>query len=98
MVDGRAAPEAARSYQPKMVSLDIGMAGMDSYGVARRLRQQPGFAGVLLVALTGWAQDKDRRRCLEAGFDHHLVKPVDLDALQQLLASADLTAERAQPS
>jgi len=96
--DGRAALEAARSYQPKVVLLDIGMAGMDGYEVARRLRQQPGFESVLLVALTGWAQDTDRRRCLEAGFDRHLVKPVDLDALQQLLASPDLRAEPARRS
>jgi CheY-like chemotaxis protein len=55
--------------------------------VARRIRQQPQFAGTRLVALTGWGQDEDRRRTQESGFDHHLTTPVDLAALQTLLAN-----------
>ncbi len=66
--------------------LDIGMPGMDGYEVARRLRQQPGLEGVVLAALTGWGQQEDRRRSAEAGFDHHLVKPPELKALEGLLA------------
>jgi two-component system CheB/CheR fusion protein len=54
--------------------------------VARRLRQRPGLGHLLLVAMTGWGQEEDRRRSQEAGFDHHLVKPVEPDALHQLLA------------
>jgi PAS domain S-box-containing protein len=84
--DGPAALEAMSSYQPAVVLLDIGMPGMDGYEVARRARRQPGLKDVTLIALTGWGQEEDRRRCREAGFDHHLVKPVDLEALQALLA------------
>jgi CheY-like chemotaxis protein len=61
---------------------------MDGYELARRLRPQPQSGLPLLVALTGWGQEEDRRRSAEAGFDHHLVKPVDLSALQDLLARA----------
>jgi CheY-like chemotaxis protein len=60
---------------------------MDGNEVARRIRQQPQFAGTRLVALTGWGQDEDRRRTQESGFDHHLTKPVDIAALQALLAN-----------
>ena len=69
-----------------MVFLDIGMPGMDGYEVARRLRQQPGPEQPVLVAVTGWGQQEDRRRTAEAGFDHHLVKPVEPKALDDLLA------------
>jgi CheY-like chemotaxis protein len=61
---------------------------MDGYELARRLRRQPGFERVALVALTGWGQEEDRRHSHVAGFDHHLVKPVELSALQELLAQA----------
>jgi PAS domain S-box-containing protein len=91
--DGPAALAQARDFQPAVVFLDIGMPGMDGYEVARRLRQLPGLGGVLLVALTGWAQEEDRRRSTEAGFDHHLVKPVEPDALQTLLADLPRTKE-----
>jgi CheY-like chemotaxis protein len=60
---------------------------MDGNEVARRIRQQPQFAGTRLVALTGWGQDEDRRRTQESGFDHHLTKPVNIAALQALLAN-----------
>jgi len=69
------------------VLLDIGMPDMDGCEVARRLREISGPDRVALVALTGWGQDEDRRRVREAGFDHHLVKPVDLASLQVLLSS-----------
>ena len=75
-----------RSARPDLVFLDIGMPGMDGYEVARRLRQQPGLDGVLLAALTGWGQEEDRRRSTEAGFDHHLVKPVEPEQLEVLIA------------
>jgi CheY-like chemotaxis protein len=68
------------------VLLDIGLPGIDGYEVARRLRHQGGSAHIMLVALTGYGQDEDRRRAQEAGFDHHLTKPLDPAQLQQLLA------------
>ena len=85
--DGPAALAEMESFRPDVVLLDIGMPGMDGNEVARRIRQQPQFATTRLVALTGWGQDEDRRRTHESGFDHHLTKPVDIAALQALLAN-----------
>jgi CheY-like chemotaxis protein len=86
--DGPAALRAAGAQPPRVVLLDIGLPGMDGYEVARRLRHQPGLGQTILVALTGWGQEEDRRRSQEAGFDHHLVKPVELSDLRELLARA----------
>jgi signal transduction histidine kinase/ActR/RegA family two-component response regulator len=83
--DGPSALEKARSLKPEVVLLDIGMPRMDGHEVARRLRLDPAMERVLLIALTGYGQDEDRRRSKESGFNAHLVKPVDLDALQTLL-------------
>ena len=85
--DGPAALAAIRTYRPAVVLLDIGMPGMDGHEVARLVRQEAELRGVVLVALTGWGQEEDRRRSRAAGFDHHLVKPVDAGALQALLAT-----------
>jgi two-component system CheB/CheR fusion protein len=85
--DGPGALEAAHLFKPEVVFLDIGLPGMDGYEVARRLRERPELAGTVLAALTGWGQEEDRRRAQEAGFDHHLTKPADPAALQQLLAA-----------
>jgi signal transduction histidine kinase/CheY-like chemotaxis protein len=85
--DGPSALEVARSYRPELVLLDIGLPGLNGYEVARRLRQQPGLCDAVLVAITGWGQDEDRRRGKEAGFDYHLTKPADPAALKGLLAS-----------
>jgi PAS domain S-box-containing protein len=93
---GPAALEAAQADPPEMVILDLGMPGMDGFEVARQLRALPGSKEVLLVALTGWAQEDDRRRCYEAGFDGHLPKPVELDALRQFLAHPRLINKKAQ--
>ncbi len=79
--------EAIGKFQPGVVLLDIGMPGMDGYEVARRVRERREFEGVTLIALTGWGQEDDRRRTREAGFDHHLVKPADIVALQSLLVT-----------
>jgi two-component system CheB/CheR fusion protein len=87
--NGPEALEALRTYQPGVMLLDIGMPGMDGYEVARRVRQQPEFRHVTLVALTGWGQEEDRRRSAAAGFDYHLIKPADLDALQTILISLE---------
>jgi CheY-like chemotaxis protein len=83
--DGLAALEAAQAWRPDVVLLDIGLPGLNGYEVAHRLREEIGLKEVLLVALTGWGQEDDRRRSREVGFDLHLVKPVDLQALQAFL-------------
>ncbi|HEX8201798.1 MAG TPA: response regulator [Isosphaeraceae bacterium] len=84
--DGPSALEAARAEPPDVVLLDIGLPGMDGYEVAQRLKAMEGPDHALLVALTGYGQEEDRRRSVEAGIDHHLIKPVDPGALQDLLA------------
>ena len=83
--DGPAALELARQHRPDVVLLDIGLPVMDGYEVARRCREEPGLRGMILVAMTGYGQDSDRRRSQEAGFDAHLVKPVNLQDLVLLL-------------
>jgi CheY-like chemotaxis protein len=83
---GPEALQIAGHFRPRLVLLDLGMPGMDGYEVARRLRQGPSAAMTVLVALTGWGQDEDRRRSREAGFQHHLVKPVEPDALAKLVS------------
>jgi CheY-like chemotaxis protein len=87
--DGRAALERMETFAPEVVFLDIGLPGLDGYEVARRLRRRPGGAAVRLVALTGYGQASDRQRSREAGFDTHLVKPVELDTVRALVAGAD---------
>lgn len=82
------APEALHQeplFQPQVCLLDIGLPGMDGYELAQRLRQQGVGRALALVAITGYGQDSDRRRAADAGFDHHLTKPVDLAALDALL-------------
>jgi PAS domain S-box-containing protein len=82
---GAAALRAMEQRVPSAVLLDIGMPGMDGFEVARRIRQRSEMSGVPIIALTGWGQESDRRRALEAGFDHHLVKPVEPARLAELL-------------
>jgi PAS domain S-box-containing protein len=77
--------EAAKKWQPDIVLCDIGLPGLDGYGVARELRRYPKTAHIRLLALTGYGQEDDRRRSREAGFEHHLVKPADPEELQRLL-------------
>jgi PAS domain S-box-containing protein len=84
--DGPAALEALKTHRPDVVLLDIGMPGMDGYELAREARRRPEGRDVTLIALTGWGQDEDRRRSRDAGIDHHLVKPVDVGTLEQLLS------------
>jgi PAS domain S-box-containing protein len=84
--DGAAALETARGFRPEVVVLDIGLPRMDGYQVARRLRAEVGLTEALVVALTGYGQEEDRRRAEQAGFDAHLVKPADPEVLQRLLA------------
>ncbi len=86
-LDGPAALEAAQVFWPKLILLDIGLPGMDGYEVARRLRTQPHMDKTVLVAMTGYGHEQDRLQAKAAGFNHHLVKPVDPEALQRILAS-----------
>lgn len=89
--DGAEALEAAPVFQPQAVLCDIGLPGMNGYEVAAHLRRQPYFARTTLIALTGYGQEDARRRAKEAGFDYHLVKPLDPDALVSLLDSLHTT-------
>ena len=77
----------AGAFLPQVVLLDIGLPKMDGYEVARRLRQHPELSKSFLIALTGYGQDEDRRRSIDAGFNHHLTKPIDPDNLQSLIIS-----------
>jgi CheY-like chemotaxis protein len=87
--DGASALSVLDRFHPRVVLLDIGMPGMDGYEVARRMRRHPGGGALSIVALSGWGQDDDRARSRAAGFDHHLVKPVEIHALHALMASID---------
>lgn len=91
---GRAALALAHVFRPDTALLDIGMPDVSGYEVARQLRCELWATTLQLIALTGWGQDGDRRRAIEAGFDHHLVKPVDPDQLVALLGSGPRKAPR----
>ena len=84
--DGPAALALAARFDPEIVLLDLGLPGMDGYEVATALRADPARVGLVLVALTGWGAEQDRARTAEAGFDHHLTKPVDPDMLESFLS------------
>ena len=86
--DGLDAIDAAAKVQPDVILLDIGLPRLNGYEAARRLRLQRRDKDLMLIALTGWGQEEDRRRSEEAGFDAHIVKPVDLDALSNLLVES----------
>jgi len=84
--DGREALGAAQAFGPDVILLDIGLPGMDGYEVCRMLRREPALKTIPIIAQTGWGQDRDKAKSSAAGFDHHLVKPVALKDLEQLLA------------
>jgi two-component system CheB/CheR fusion protein len=84
--DGPAALILAKRFQPQAAVVDIGLPGMDGYALARRLRQSSKHRELYLVAMTGYGREEDRRAARAAGFDAHLVKPADMDELQELLA------------
>jgi two-component system CheB/CheR fusion protein len=85
---GAEALEVARAYRPDVVLMEVGLPGLDGCEVARRLRQQGARPELLLVAVTGYGDEKSRRRSREAGFDLHLLKPVDPEVLHGLLAAS----------
>jgi PAS domain S-box-containing protein len=84
--DGQQALDKATEFRPDVVLLDIGLPKLNGYEVCRRIREQPGGTHMVLVAVTGWGQGDDKRRAQEAGFDRHMVKPVDPQALMKMLA------------
>jgi CheY-like chemotaxis protein len=84
--EGKLAVQTAQEYRPDAILLDIGMPGMDGYEVCRALREQTLFDDTVIIAQTGWGQTQARAGAGQAGFDHHLVKPVNMDRLEQLLA------------
>ncbi len=83
--DGISALKIARTYQPEVVILDIGLPQMNGYEVALKLREEAGLEKVVLIAMTGYGQEEDRRRSQEVGINHHLVKPIDFDTLQHVI-------------
>ncbi len=85
--DGQSAIEVAAQFRPDVVLMDIGMPKLNGYEAARRIREHPWGRGMVLVALTGWGQDDDRKKSSGAGFDHHWVKPVDMDVLTKLISA-----------
>ena len=86
--DGVEALDAAAAFRPDFVLLDIGLPKLNGYEVARKIRGEPWGKDIALIALSGWGQDEDRRKSREAGFDGHLIKPVDYATLTKLLAES----------
>jgi len=83
--DGKTAIQIAREFRPQIIFLDLGLPDITGYQVAAQVRQD--LPAVSLVALSGWGRESDRRRSRDAGFDHHFVKPLDLDEFENLLAT-----------
>ncbi len=85
--DAPTALRVAAEFLPDVAVVDIGLPVMDGYELAAHLRDIPGLAGLRLIALTGYSQESDRRKSREAGFHHHLVKPIDIDALEDVMGA-----------
>jgi CheY-like chemotaxis protein len=85
--DGQAAVAMAAAFRPDVIVMDIGMPKLNGYEACRRIREEAWGKSVVMIATTGWGQEDDKRRSREAAFDHHFVKPIDFNALEQLLAN-----------
>jgi CheY-like chemotaxis protein len=96
--DGLEALEIAADYEPNLIMLDIGMPRLNGYETARRIRDEKWGRDIVLVALTGWGQEEDRRKSHEAGFDSHIVKPIEPDSLEKLLSSLPTNGPSVQPA
>jgi len=92
--DGAQAVELAARYQPQLILLDIGLPTLNGYEAAKQIRQHQGGEKVVLVAVTGWGQEEDKRLAVEAGFDRHLTKPIDPSAIEDLLAGMALSSAK----
>lgn len=86
--DGPSALAAVDTFAPEVVILDIGLPGMDGFEVARQMRARPATKGALMIALTGYGGENDRQKSRDAGFDHHLVKPVSFTAIEDVIAKS----------
>jgi CheY-like chemotaxis protein len=95
--DGNTALAAARDGRFDLLLIDIGLPGLDGYGVAEAIRRDPTLRGATLVALTGYGRPEDRERVRAAGFDHHLVKPVDLAALTDVIGRSLASRSSSKP-
>ena len=95
--DGLAALDVAEAYEPDVILSDLGLPGMDGYELARRLRGRAGFGRAVMISLSGYGRDEDKRRALDAGFDHHLVKPPDVAVLAELLGRVAVMSAEARP-
>jgi CheY-like chemotaxis protein len=91
--DGEEAIAAAASFRPEVVLLDIGLPKLNGYDACRRMRAQPWGKDMLLIALTGWGQEEDRQRTREAGFDHHLTKPIGTSVLLKTVAEVQVARQ-----
>ena len=89
--DGLEVVGAAATFQPDVILMDIGLPKLNGFEAATRIREQSGGSDMVLIALTGWGQEEDRRRSKKAGFDHHLTKPLDFNVLHELLATRKKT-------
>jgi two-component system CheB/CheR fusion protein len=96
--DGPSALEELTLLRPEIVLLDIGLPGMDGYEVAQSIRKRSGSESIVLIALTGYGQQEDLQRSLQAGFDHHLTKPVDPATLFSLISSTPGRVESTVPN
>lgn len=95
--DGVTAIEIAERFGPDVIISDIGLPGMNGFEVARQLRQHPAFGRVVLVAMSGYGREDDKRRAFDAGFDHHLVKPADVGALSELFGRVAQSVSQRSP-
>lgn len=88
--DGLEAIQIAEAFRPELILMDIGMPEMNGYDACRQIRKQPWGDSIVIAALTGWSREEDQRHAQDAGFNHHLIKPIDPDCLEKLLE--DLSA------
>jgi two-component system CheB/CheR fusion protein len=89
--DGASALSILEEFPCDVALIDIGLQGMSGYDLAQRIRERPKFKGMVLIAQTGWGRDEDRQRSREAGFDHHLVKPIEGRVLAEILGNPKKT-------